>query len=870
MTPQQLGFHRGEWSPDGWYRTDLEGHDGANRIMRNCFPKQMGPMVNRCGTQYIAPVKDSTKKTILLPFEFSNIQTYCLEFGNQYVRFYANVSGTVGQVVASGIAAYNGSTQYSQGNIVSNGGTNYYYFNATPSTGNAPPNSTYWYALTGSIYEVPTPYVTADLPLIKYTQSADTLYLVHPNYPPATLTRTYASGVIQWIYSPITFGSAVGAPTGVTIANGTNTASPLLSLTTNGTGTQITAYVTAVVGGNESPLSNNIVCNAGATISWTSVPSATAYHVYIYGPFNVLGSIVQMTGRLDSSGATSPYTISNSTSFSSQGSPPSVASGQVFCVTSVDNNNHESLPSNYCYGVQVTSSTGNTISWTAPSSQAVKQYNIYCQYNGIWGFVSTAATGQTSYTFPNGTYTNGLALTPDTSKGIPVSNNPFSGTGNYPGVVAFHLGRLWYASTTNNPQTYWASRAGDYNNFNTTTYTLADDMLTGTILSKKQCQIKWILTQSNGGMFGTSIGTFFMTDGSGNPGVSAVDLPTFRQQDFLYGCADLLPLTVGNNAMYPDYTSRRFRDATYSIYLYGYAGTEIGIRSQHLFDQQAGNGSAYQWAYQTYPYSIAWIVRSDGALIGLSYQKEQNATNLLAWHRHDTQGSFESVCCLANTSGTTDTFFIVNRTINGSTVRCVEWMVPRIFSDIRYAWFVDCGLNYNGTPVTSVTLPHLPNTAVVGLADGVVVSGTTNGSGTLTLPTAASIVTVGLSYQWEFMPMSFEYQTPLGTVSDKTRQIRSVFVALADTGQNSISFAPSNMKPASYPANYPWLQPVEFTFEDMNGLNLNPNMGLFTGTKEITVEPSETTRSGTIYMTSSNPVPVTVEKIVARMEQGER
>ena len=56
---------------------------------------------------FVAAVKDSTKKTRLIPFEFSTTQTYMLEFGNQYIRFYKDN----GQILSSG-SAYEISTPY--------------------------------------------------------------------------------------------------------------------------------------------------------------------------------------------------------------------------------------------------------------------------------------------------------------------------------------------------------------------------------------------------------------------------------------------------------------------------------------------------------------------------------------------------------------------------------------------------------------------------------------------------------------------------------------------------------------------------------------------------------------------------------------
>ncbi len=40
------------------------------------------------------------------------------------------------------------------------------------------------------IYEIASPYVTADIPNVKFAQSADVMYLAHPTYAPRKLSRT--------------------------------------------------------------------------------------------------------------------------------------------------------------------------------------------------------------------------------------------------------------------------------------------------------------------------------------------------------------------------------------------------------------------------------------------------------------------------------------------------------------------------------------------------------------------------------------------------------------------------------------------------------------------------------------------------------
>ncbi len=84
----QQSFSGGEWSPELDQRSDLEKYYSACRLLENMFPTRYGPAQRRPGLKFVAEVKDSSKKTRLIPFKFSTIQAYMLEYGDQYIRFY--------------------------------------------------------------------------------------------------------------------------------------------------------------------------------------------------------------------------------------------------------------------------------------------------------------------------------------------------------------------------------------------------------------------------------------------------------------------------------------------------------------------------------------------------------------------------------------------------------------------------------------------------------------------------------------------------------------------------------------------------------------------------------------------------------------
>tara|TARA_Y100000114_G_scaffold89229_1_gene82757 strand:+ start:3936 stop:5768 length:1833 start_codon:yes stop_codon:yes gene_type:complete len=141
----QFGFDGGEVSPKFAGNSDLERYQRSLALCENIIVLPQGILTRRPGTRFIAEVKDSSKRVRLVPFEYSADDTYMLEFGDSYVRFYrADDEGNIG-VIRDG---------------------------------------------SDAIYEVTTPYDETEIFGFDYQQVEDTLYLTHPAIGIATLTRT--------------------------------------------------------------------------------------------------------------------------------------------------------------------------------------------------------------------------------------------------------------------------------------------------------------------------------------------------------------------------------------------------------------------------------------------------------------------------------------------------------------------------------------------------------------------------------------------------------------------------------------------------------------------------------------------------------
>ena len=216
--PAFSSFTAGEISPRLEGRVDLENYRQGLSDLTNMVVMPHGGVTRRPGTKFISEVKDSADKTRIIPFVFKASDTYILEFGDQVMRVIRN-DGQVLDATDKSITAVtkanpgvltSTSHGFSDGDeifVTSVGGMtelndrNYLVANSTTNTfslqdlfGNDIDTTNFTTYTSGGtateIYNISTPYAKADLFDLRFVQSADTMYIVHPSYDIRTLTRT--------------------------------------------------------------------------------------------------------------------------------------------------------------------------------------------------------------------------------------------------------------------------------------------------------------------------------------------------------------------------------------------------------------------------------------------------------------------------------------------------------------------------------------------------------------------------------------------------------------------------------------------------------------------------------------------------------
>ena len=521
-------FTAGKLSPRLDGRTDLGKYYNGCKQLKNFTIQPHGGASRRPGTRFIHETKSSANKVRLIPFEFSTTQTYVMEFGNEYIRFYKDkgiiteADKTISAITKANPAVVTANSHgYTNGDhviitavvgmtevnnktfIVADSTTNTFSLKNVDGVAiNSSAFTTYGSAgAANKIYEVASPYQTADLPTIKFAQSADLMYLVHPNYAIRKLSR---SGHTNW---------SLTAPSLVTSENKTVSA----------------------------------VTKANPGVVTTSADHGLSEGNFV--TFTNIGGMTQLNGNVFKVG-----TVNSSTAFNLQDSS----------------------------GTDLNTSGYGTFS--AGGSDTVNKLTD------------------------------------------PVLNTT---TDYFPSSVTFFEQRLVFAGSNNDPQTLWFSKTSDYLNF--TTGSNDSDAMVYTIASNKVNAIRYLSAQRS--LIAGTIGGEFVVSASGTTSPLTPTNVQIQKQTS-YGSANVDAVQIANVTMFLQRAKRKLREMAYAYDFDTYVAPDMTILSEDIT-----KSGITEMVYQQEPDSILWCTRTDGALIGLTYQRNEE---VVGWHEHQISGKLDS------------------------------------------------------------------------------------------------------------------------------------------------------------------------------------------------------------------------------------
>ncbi len=374
------------------------------------------------------------------------------------------------------------------------------------------------------------------------------------------------------------------------------------------------------------------------------------------------------------------------------------------------------------------------IAW--PAVAGALQYRIYKKYGGTHAFIGT--TVDTSFDDINSEV--------DSDDTPPEWQNPFAE--NYPAIAFFHEQRLGFAAPAAKPMTVYLSKTAEFENFSGSTPPKPDDAIEATLAAKQANRIQWVEPDATGLMIGTE-GNEWSLEPSEGTALSPLDLAFVPQTNI--GSKKLPALTMDSGIVFVQRGCASVRQIAYNFQADKMLGQDLSLLAPHILKDKDINS----WALQQVPHSIIWMVLTDGALVGLTLMREQE---VVAWHRHSTEGTFEDVISLPGTPDDA-VWFLVRR--NGQVY--IERLSPFFDTNYASAVFCDASLSYAGQPADLVQgLQHLEGMQAIAFADGANVPQQTVVNGTYPLPYPASTITVGLSYNSTLVPVTPHTQTQNG------------------------------------------------------------------------------------------------------------
>ena len=710
----QPSFSAGELSPSLYGRVDLAKYKVGAARMRNFFVDYRGGASNRVGTKFVGRAFKSATKVRLIPFTFSTLQTYVLEFGDLYMRVIKNgahvletgktitglTNASPGVVTSVAHGFSNGDWVYLSGVGGTTGvnGNTYVVAGATADTfqltdfdGNSISTVGMGVYTSGGTaaryYTLVTPWAAADLARLKFAQSADVMTICHPSYAPRDLTRT---GHAAWTLTAVSFSASISPPT-------------ISSIATSAAGTTYFEYVVTAVdsNGQESVASAttkvasvNITSTAGAiTISWAAVAGAQFYNVYRSPIANATDVPTGANHGYVGTAYGTQFVDGNITPDFTRTPPLHANPFAAGAITFIN---------------IVSGGTG----WVAGSTSA-----SISDPNGTGAVIVPIVVGGavTGFIIQNGGsgYTSPTLVMSGAGSGVSVTFTRSPATGMNPSVVTYFQQRKWFAAPTNAPEALFATKPGAFTNMDYSNPNVADDSLQLTIASQQVNDIKWMIPMPGGLVVLSGSGAWQITGGSKSDAVTPTSAIATAQA--YNGCSDVPPIVVNYDILYVQAKGSIVRDLAYNFFVNVYTGTDLTVLSNHLFNPHA----ITEWCWAEEPLKIIWAVRDDGVLLSMTFLKEQE---VMGWARHDTQGLFKSVATVQE--GSEDVvYFCVQRQVGGKWVQYIEQMQSRIFPNdddasaptiVENSWFVDCGLDYPLTyPAAGVSVSAATGVTVV-------------------------------------------------------------------------------------------------------------------------------------------------------------
>ena len=835
-----IAFNKGKLTKLIDARSDVEAYSSGCRILQNTIPLIYGPVTRRPGTKFITNVEDHDVKSRAVSFIFSATIAYELEFSDQILNVY--FEGTL-----------------IEGDIV-------------------------------------TPYLEADLFALQFKQSADVMWIVHPNYAPRKLSRLtvtdFSLDVITFDKGPFIErndiaeedGVTIGV-TGLTVATATagavgvgkftfTNATDISSLfpankrfyiadsTANDGAYTISADdATTYVGTTVTIFANETIPNGAddgqIMVSGAEVTLAASSSTFVTGDDGHTGALFKLTHKRLKTVAKGSVSVTGvvGDAIDVKGNFTYVLNGNWGMTVEIqrlaDGTNWET------FRTHVSSITNGQGSQTVQKSEVELDDNIQFRINVI-SADATAGTLEASLTVNESTQDSIFRITatasmtsataiavvsaPDNTAITRWAEGAWSAVRGYPSAITFFGERAVYGFTDSDGQGVWLSQAGKFEDFEAG---LNDADSFGLRLPTAN-KGRWLGSLETLAA-GTSGDEWRIRATTLDQALTPKNFDIKKQTQ--HGSANIQSLEVNEAILFIDSVARKVREYTFSDPKQKYVSPDLTALAEDIT-----SGGITSAAVQKNPDSIIWFtIANSPYLISMTYEREQNVV-AFAEHPLGGDGIAESVTVSPSTSE--DRITLTGQwTISGLTRRFIVEMQPRDFgstTDATNSFFVDAGIVDTSGELVIENLGHLEGKEVAVLVDGAVQASKTVSSGQITIDESGDRAVVGLPIVWQVSPMRPDVTTQGGTTHGSIMFVPEIVLSFFATGVSGVKFGDgTNQKSIPARTVEPYGSPPD----------------LFTGDTDALGFDGGFNKDMDIVISGSLPLPCTLRAIILRAQK---
>lgn len=243
-----------------------------------------------------------------------------------------------------------------------------------------------------------------------------------------------------------------------------------------------------------------------------------------------------------------------------------------------------------------------------------------------------------------------------------IENLAWTPTKGYPRTVTLFQERIWFGGTDAHPTTIYGS---DSSSFDALGVGVNDsDSLSFDISTSEVNQIQWMRGLSNNLVVGT-FGAELTINSGGVAGPITSKTVSMNEVGAQSGSILQQPVILNNEILYIQRSGNRINSFVYQFQIDNYVSNDLMFLAEHMPKLRGG---IFDLTYAHDPDRSIYCICNNGELLLGTYYSDQQ---VIAWTSFDTDGIFESIETIL--TGTSNIVYcVVQRTINGQIKRYIE------------------------------------------------------------------------------------------------------------------------------------------------------------------------------------------------------